>query len=183
MKISLKRQTKTYTAGDEVTVQISEAKIANNNLALKLNIVENGSVSNTFFYKTIGSFLEKGRYYFEQLLNALGAPEDGEIDLKWFEGKRFDCILAENEWQGKTRLDIGTYIEKKEEIDTVSSFWEVEGGSDNDVPFYDDEDEETEETPTKKTKTRSKKSATSKKETPESMFPQQTEDYVKLMEE
>lgn len=118
MKLSTKRVTKIYQTDDEVKVGITEIKEnQNGNISMKLNIYDGEQMTATFFYQTIGDPLGKGRYYLEQFFNAVGVPEDLEVDLNYFKGKTFRCVLGENVWQGKTNLTVGTYInaEGKEE--------------------------------------------------------------------
>lgn len=141
MKISLNRTTKTYSAGDEVTAQIIECTEKNGNLGLKLAIIENGKPGNTFFYHTIGAYADKGRFYLEQLLDHLKAAENGEIDERWFIGKRVTCVLGSytNPSTAKTYINLGSYVNSVDaSLDPVDPF-----GHNNDltadVPFQPDE--------------------------------------------
>lgn len=165
MKISLKRTTKSYVAGDEVTAQITEVNENNGNLGLKLYIIENGKPGTTFFYHSIGSYAEKGRYYLEQLLNHIGAPEDGEIDEKWFIGKRVTVILGDYiaPSTGKKYINIASFVDTSNfSVEKVDPF-----GKDNDltfdIPFGKDEQQSLpfdSDEPKKKTKTAKQKSET-----------------------
>jgi hypothetical protein len=111
MKFSTNRQIKKYTAGDEVTVQISEIReTANGHINMKLLIMDGNTPSSVFFYQTIGDPLGKGRYYFESFMDAVGIPEGLEIDLPYFNGKKFRCVLGENTYNDKTNLTVATYI-------------------------------------------------------------------------
>lgn len=154
MKISTNRKTKIYQAGDEVTAQIDETKDSNGNLGFKFFIVENGVMTNSFFYHSIGAYEGKGSYYFDLLLNNLNVPEGLEIDEKWFIGKRVRVILGDyTNTAGKTYLNIASYVKQtgeKEELRKIEPFI---NGSDltADIPFETEKKLPPKKSATKKT--------------------------------
>jgi len=112
MKISGKRQIKQYQAGDIVQMNIEVIKETKaGHLNMKCNIMDGKSVGKAVVYHTFGSPNDKGRFFFEKFLDAVGVPEM-DIDEKWFTNKKFWCSLKDNEYEGKKNLAIDEFIDK-----------------------------------------------------------------------
>lgn len=137
MKFNTTRKTKNYSAGDEVTVQIAEIKESENrkSIGMKLYIIEGNAVTNTFFFNSIGDPMGKGSYYLDRFMDAVGVPEGLDIDLNYFVGKRFSCILGEDNRTGKNYLTVDKYLNSDMEETTESFPFSLNEGE---VSFMDD---------------------------------------------
>lgn len=76
------------------------------------------------FYANL-SLSPKATWKMEEALDALGAPEEGEInDTAWFHGKRFYAKLVHNEYEGRTNLQLERWIARDKVQDELAAWKE-----------------------------------------------------------
>lgn len=64
------------------------------------------------------SLSPKARWKMEEALDAMGAPEEGKVDMAWFRGRKFYAMTHNEEFEGVERMRIEKMI-PREDVQTA----------------------------------------------------------------
>jgi hypothetical protein len=103
-------------------------------LNMRYRVLINGQASQTAVWDVI-SLSPAARFKVDQFLDALAAPEEGNVSAQWFVGKFVWASLRTGEFNGNVRNEVNQYLTKEvaaEQLESalanpaaVSSFEEV----------------------------------------------------------
>lgn len=83
----------------------------NDYLQLRFSVLKNGEPQGRSLWDIL-SFQENARFKFDQIFDALDAPEDEEVTIPWFKGKRVYALLATDQYNGNLKNVVKTYLTK-----------------------------------------------------------------------
>lgn len=72
------------------------------------------------------SLSPNARWKVDEALDALGAPEDGELDPAWLIGKRFFGLLEQGEYDGRAKIELAEWIARETVQERLAAFAEEE---------------------------------------------------------
>lgn len=121
---------------------------------LKIKAIVKGKQSSMPIFEVLSTAPE-ARFRVEQFLDAVGAPESGSANARWFKGKSCWASLKSEEYQGTWRNKVAQYLTEEAAMELIEKTANEANDADMDDDFVDDE---VEEKPVKKSKT-SKRSA------------------------
>lgn len=81
----------------------------NEYLQLRLTVIVNGQAQGRSIWDVL-SFSENSRFKFDQIFDALNAPEEGEVPVTWFKGKSLYATLSTDEYNGNLKNVVKMYL-------------------------------------------------------------------------
>lgn len=140
MKFKTKRESDSVILPDGIyrlLVEKTEEKTGQSGVPymnVRLKPILNGKVSNQAVWDVI-STNPTARFKVDQFLDATQAPEDGEVDIRWFEGKMVFATLMSDMYNGNIRNKVGRYLSQEEAMEQLEAL-----GDDSEYNLDEDED-------------------------------------------
>lgn len=110
-------------------------------LNVRFSVLYNGQPKGLSVWDIL-SYSPAARFKFDQILDAMNAPEDGEVSYRWLKGKQVFATLTTATHKGKVSNKVGQYLT----AEAAAELQEANLGADSDDDFEDDDDLEDSDT-------------------------------------
>lgn len=134
MRVPLKRDAARSVLPDgvyQVVIEDVEDKVGRDSgidyMNLRLSIRKNGRPVGGSVWDIV-SMSDNAAFKLAQFLDAVGAPEDGEVNSQWFKGKRAYAKLITDVYEGQPRNKVKNYLTEDQAMEALEK-----QGEDDDV--------------------------------------------------
>lgn len=111
-------------------------------LNVRFSVLYNGQPKGLSIWDIL-SYSPAARFKFDQILDAMNAPEDGEVSYRWLKGKQVFATLITATHKGKVSNKVGQYLT----AEAAAELQEANLGTDDDDDLEDNDlDEEDSDT-------------------------------------